>query len=330
MSRRKFLQQTSLLGGASFLGLTSNARAEPPPETGRVTFVRSAALCTAPQYIAESMLKAEGFTEIRYARDSTRTVAENVASGDGDFGLDFAGFVMSRQDVGDPLIVLAGVHAGCYTLYGGPGINGIRDLKGKKVAVLLFGGSHHLFVASMAAYIGLNPRKEIVWVQHTSSEEIKALSQGTVDAVLAFEPEQQELRAKGIGHVVVDTSSDRPWSQYFCCVVAGNRSYVEKNPVATKRAMRALMKSIDLCASRPEMVARSLTESGYAKNEVYALQTLKALPYDRWRTFNPEDTMRFYGLRLHEAGMIRSTPQRLIEQGTDWRFLNELKMELKA
>jgi hypothetical protein len=39
---------------------------------------------------------------------------------------------------------------------------------------------------------------------------------------------------------------------------------------------------------------------------------------------------RFYALRLREAGMIKSTPQRLIAQGTDWRFLNELKKELKG
>jgi NitT/TauT family transport system substrate-binding protein len=40
--------------------------------------------------------------------------------------------------------------------------------------------------------------------------------------------------------------------------------------------------------------------------------------------------MRFYALRLHEAGMIRSSPNQIIAEGTDWRFLNELKRELKA
>ena len=40
--------------------------------------------------------------------------------------------------------------------------------------------------------------------------------------------------------------------------------------------------------------------------------------------------MRFYALRLHEAGMIRRSPNQLIAEGTDWRFLDELKRELKA
>jgi NitT/TauT family transport system substrate-binding protein len=40
--------------------------------------------------------------------------------------------------------------------------------------------------------------------------------------------------------------------------------------------------------------------------------------------------MRYFALRLHEAGMIKSSPQKIIAQGTDWRFLNELKKELKG
>jgi NitT/TauT family transport system substrate-binding protein len=57
---------------------------------------------------------------------------------------------------------------------------------------------------------------------------------------------------------------------------------------------------------------------------------MKELPYRRWRDANPEDTLRFHALRLYEVGMIKTHPNKLIAQGTDWRFLNELKKELKA
>jgi NitT/TauT family transport system substrate-binding protein len=57
---------------------------------------------------------------------------------------------------------------------------------------------------------------------------------------------------------------------------------------------------------------------------------MKDVPYARWRDYDAEDTLRFYALRLHEAGMIRSSPQKIIATGTDWRFLNELKRELKS
>jgi NitT/TauT family transport system substrate-binding protein len=61
-----------------------------------------------------------------------------------------------------------------------------------------------------------------------------------------------------------------------------------------------------------------------------ALQALNEIPYGRWREYDPQGTIRFYALRLHEAGMIKASPQKIIAQGTDWRFHNELKKELKG
>jgi NitT/TauT family transport system substrate-binding protein len=62
----------------------------------------------------------------------------------------------------------------------------------------------------------------------------------------------------------------------------------------------------------------------------YAAEALSELPYDKWREYNPEDTLRFYALQMRDAGFIKSTPQRIIADGTDWRFLDELKRELKV
>jgi NitT/TauT family transport system substrate-binding protein len=110
----------------------------------------------------------------------------------------------------------------------------------------------------------------------------------------------------------------------------GNREYVRNHPVATKRAMRAILKAADLCATQPERAARRLVDRGFAPRYDYALQTLNDVPYDRWREYDPEDTIRYYALRLYELGMIKRTPQKIIAENTDWRFFNELKRELKA
>jgi NitT/TauT family transport system substrate-binding protein len=99
--------------------------------------------------------------------------------------------------------------------------------------------------------------------------------------------------------------------------------------VATKRALRAILKAADVCALEPDRVAQLLMDKGITPRNGYAVQTLKEVSY-RWREYAPEDTVRFYALRLYEAGMVKSTPQKLIAQGTDWRFLNELKKELKG
>ena len=128
--------------------------------------------------------------------------------------------------------------------------------------------------------------------------------------------------------MIVNTGLDRRWAQYFCCIAVGNREFVRRHPVATKRAVRAIMKATNFCAAEPERAARLVADKGYRYD--YSLQTMKELSYARWRDYDPEDTVRFYSLRLQEVGMIKSRPATIIARGTDWRFLNELKRELKA
>jgi len=331
-SRRKFLSDLTLAGTAGLLGLRARpVAAEPPPETTAVRVGQIPGICVAPQYVAEEFLRDEGFTEVQYVKKEVGlATVKAVAMGQVDIDMAFAGPLIIRLDAGDPVVLLAGGHVGCFELFGTDRIRAIRDLKGKTVAVPGLGSSQHVLLASMLAYVGLDPHKDITWVTHPSAEAIRLLAEGQIDAFLAYPPEPQELRAKQIGHVVVNSIMDRPWSQYFCCMVAGNREFVRKHPVATKRALRAILKAAGICALEPDRAARFLVDKGYTRSYDYALRTMKDIPYGKWREYDPEDTVRFYALRLHEIGMIKSSPKKIIAQGTDWRFLNELKKELKG
>jgi NitT/TauT family transport system substrate-binding protein len=182
----------------------------------------------------------------------------------------------------------------------------------------------------MATYVGLDPVKDINWVTNPSVKPMQLFVEGEIDAFLGFPPEPQELRARKIGRVIVNSAMDRPWSQYFCCMLAGNTDFINRHPMATKRVLRAILKATDLCVTEPIWVAQRMVDEGFTARLDYALQTLNEVPYAKWREYDPEDTIRFYALRLHEAGMIKSTPQQIIAEGTDWRFLNELKRELKT
>ena len=182
-----------------------------------------------------------------------------------------------------------------------------------------------------AAYVGLDPVREIDWVISPEAAPKELFAEGKIDAFLGFPPEPQELRARKVrGHVVVNSSTDRPWSQYFCCMLAGNRDFVRKNPVATKRAMRAILKATDFCVTDPAAAAQRMVDRGYTTSYDYALQMLQEVPYNKWREYDPADTIRFYSLRLREAGMIKSSPNKIIADATDWRLFNELKRELKG
>jgi NitT/TauT family transport system substrate-binding protein len=332
--RRRVLRGMTFAATASVLGFPpAPVAAEPPPETTRLRLSQIGVLCIAPQYIAEELLRAEGFTDIQYIRREGHGLGwtnKALAAGETDMTIGYAINFIVQIDAGDPVVLLGGVHAGCYELFGTDRIRAIRDLRGRKVAVPELGTSHHILVSIMAAYVGLDPQKDIEWITQPMADAKRLLAEGQIDALMATPPDVQELRAKKIGHVVVASAIDRPWSQYFCCTIAGNKEFMRKHPVATKRAMRALLKATDICATEPERAARLLVDRGFTQNPGYALQTMKDIPYNRWRDLDPTDAVRFYSLRLHEAGMVKSGPNKILAQGTDWRFFNELKKELKA
>ena len=329
-TRRRFVTTLSMAGAAGLLRAPRAMAADGPPETTSLRIARSPSICNAPRFIAQELLRAEGFTDIQYVSVPFDAVYQAFVRGDFDFITDFAPLCVYAIDQGMAVTVLTGVHVGCFELCANEGIHGVADLRGKAIGVAALGSPQHMFLASIAAHVGIDPSKDISWVVSPSAKPMQLFIDGKIDGFLGLPPEPQELRARQIGHVIVNSAVDRPWSQYFCCMLAGNREFVRKYPVATKRVTRAILKAADLCATEPARAARLLVDGGYTERYDYALQTLSELSYDKWREYDAEDTMRFYALRLRETGFIKSSPQKIISDGTDWRFLNELKRELKA
>ena len=330
-SRRDFLASLSAAGAASVLGSRGSLAVEGPPETTALRLPFNSNLCLAPQFVAEEFLRAEGFTEVRYVPGTGGLTEPQMAGrGEIDFGTTTAAVLPFQLDAGAMVTALAGVHSGCYELFAHEPIRTIGDLKGKRVGIQRLTSGGHLYLAIMAAHVGLDPHKDIDWIVPSQGNALELFAEGKVDAFLGFPPEPQELRARGFNRVILSTALDQPWSQYFCCILYGSRQFVRDHPVATKRVLRAILKAADMCATDPERAARRLVDGGFTERYDYALQTLTDLPYDRWREFDSEDAMRFFALRLHEVGMIKSSPNALLAEGTDWRFLDELKRELKA
>ena len=327
--RRDFLGATAAAGALAYLPHT--LASEPPPETRVIRVPKVPNVCWAPIYIAEDLFKSEGITEVRFVQypDAAKAYA-GMAAGEIDIFMAFVAPTIQQIDAGNPLIVLGGVHPGCLELFGSARIRSVQDLKGKTIAGGAPNDPGHLFTAAFLGHVGVDPKRDVKWVFAPPEERAAMLAEGKIDAVMFGPPGAQEMRAKKIGHVIVNTTTDRPWSQYFCCAINAHRDFVRKRPVAAKRAMRAILKGSHLCASEPETVARRLVQTGFTPNFEYAHQAMREIPYGRWRDYDAEDTVRYYALRLKEAGFIKSSPRKIIADGTDWRFLNELKKELKA
>jgi NitT/TauT family transport system substrate-binding protein len=301
-----------------------------PPETTSIRLHSAPPIsCFAAIYMAEPFLREEGFTDVQYPRYRPGAVIDSFASGDIDFGVVYGAALMPKVEAGAPVVMLGGMHVGCWQVFATGDIKSLRDFKGKRVAISSLTETDGIFMTMILGDVGLDVRQDVRLVNHPPTENARILASGEVDAVTAFPPISKDLKAKGIGTVVLDSMTDPPWSNYFCCVPAANRDWMDKHPVAAKRALRALLKGADVVARDPDGTARHIVDRGYTTNLQYTTEALREIPYDVWREFDPLDSMRFYALRLKDAGIIKSSPEQIIKDGTDFRYFSQLKQELK-
>ena len=328
--RRDFVKGMAALAGAAGLsGYMGRAAAEPPPEVTKIKIHENSLSCLAAQVVAGELLYAEGFTDVRYVnypKDIQNWPPADLLAGEVDISFSFPPTDCQFIDAGAPVAVLAAAHTGCVELVASDRVRTTRDLKGKTIGV---DTDTKIFISMFAAYVGLNPEKDINWVSMPWGDWVPMFTQGKIDAFMCTPPVSVELRQKKLGHALVNTTTDKPWSQYSCCMIASTKDFVRRYPVATKRAMRAILKGVDLCASDPSRVARFFADRGLGSYEM-TLQGLREIPFGKWREIDTVDSLRFWALRMRDVGAIKSSPQHIIEQGIDLRFLNELKRELKA
>ena len=164
-SRRDFLASLSAGRRRGRSRRRASLADEGPPETTTLRHRQDARHLLAPQYIAEALLRAEGFTEIRYVRTAGGlTVPQMVGRGEIDFASTFAGTLVYNLDAGVPVTVLAGLHSGCFELFAHGPIQSIGDLKGRNVGIQSLSSSAHLYMAIMAAQVGLDPHEDLEWI----------------------------------------------------------------------------------------------------------------------------------------------------------------------
>ena len=267
-TRRSFLTTLSSAGVVGLVRARDSYAQEAPPETTTVRLGKIYGICIAPQYVAEDLLRAEGFTDVRYvATNPGISTALALARGEIDFTTNYAPPMAISIDAGEPITIVGGEHVGCFEVFAREGIRSIADLRGKNVGVQSIGSSQHVFLSVMAAHVGLDPAKDIHWVTSTSPKPMELFADGKIDAFLGLPPEPQELRGRNIGRVIVNSVLDRPWSQYFCCVLAANREYIRKYPIAccaplskppisVQASRRALRGRSSMPASRPATIMR--------------------------------------------------------------------------
>jgi NitT/TauT family transport system substrate-binding protein len=298
----------------------------------------SPAPCDPPTALAKEFLLEEGFTTIEYVRVPV-TTTEWLISDKADFHSGYSNFIVANVDAGLPILALGGIHPGCFELFARPGIASIADLRGRTIAVNAKSQSDQFygFFAILLSYIGI-PLTDVNFIE--IPPDVNALRDAFVDgrseAFLAPAAQGPTLRRnpKNPGTVILDTTMDKPWSQYYCCQLVVNRNWARRYPVATKRVTRAMLRAADLVAKDRAVAAHEYVARGFfsttpaATDEPLVNEVIHDLSYD-WRDIDPEETLRYFALRLGDAKLIKLSPQQVIAQGSDFAYMRALRSELK-
>lgn len=276
--------------------------------------------------MGDDLLREEGFTQIERAKpDGT------IVNGGQDLEVVFAPALPAWVDEGRPVVVLAGTHVGCVQTWATPEITSLRDLRGKRVPVAAKGLNVFFnWWVSMLTSVGLDPG-EVNFVLGPYDDTI--FTDRKVDAILVSTWGGPLLarNAKNPGRKLVDTSFDKPWSQHFCCLLVANREWARRYPVAAKRATRAILRAQDLAAKDTASAMRLAIDKKLFPARVtldVLLEFMKDMPMN-WRDYDPEDTVRYYALRLADAKLLKTSPQQVVADGTDVAYFKQLRKELR-
>lgn len=358
LTRRQLLQETAGVAGVGLAGgllsacgpgttaspsptPTPKPTPLPPPETTTLRFSpgTSPAPCDAPAWLATELLREEGFTEVKWIPGAPGDVSRGLA----DVNFTYTNLLVSSVDAGLPLVALAGIHTGCIEFWAAPGIASIKDLRGKTYAIdskfIKVGdanvpSSAYGFFLTTLQFVGMDPAEVNVVELGPDVSPLGYFLDGKSDVAFVAAAGGPLLRRnpKRRGQVILDSTMDKPWSQNYCCLLTSNRDWVRTNPTAAKRATRAILRATDIAARDRAGAARSAIDQGtYKSAPAITLEvlheTLKDLSFD-WREFDPEESVRFFALRMRDVKLVKKGPQQIIDEATDLAFMRQLQREL--
>jgi NitT/TauT family transport system substrate-binding protein len=332
LGRRAFLGAAgaTIAAACAPQGASSGVTAAPsvgPPETTAIRF-SGPTPCDPWTWLVGDFLKEEGFTTVE---SGTGGVVTN------DIAVTYGNNYVASVDAGEPYVALGGTHVGCMELWALPGINSVRDLRGKRLVAtkpdVLNDLTYGLWVSLLTTF-GVDPSEvAFTFTNDPNKNQIDYFIDGKSEAVVAIGLGGAQLMAnpKNPGKQIFDTSVDKPWSQNFCCLLLAKREWARANPNAAKRATRAVLRAIDYGAQDRQRAVTSAVDKklGVAANPAILFETIKGLPYD-WRAYDPAESLRFYALRLADAKLLKKTPSQILADGTDFAFFRQMQKELKA
>ncbi len=303
----------------------------PPPET--TTIRLTAGACDSAIFGAERYLREEGFTNVSFGDGSGVSTIAGIAAGSVDLGNTFPQGFFNSVESGAKVVSLGGLHPGCVEIWAQPGIASVKDLKGRSVTVTAktLSNLQYSYIAIAMKQAGVDP-KEVNWVVQADADTLKLYLDGKSDAVFVATTGASALKKNPAnkGQIIYSQVMDEPWKSNNCCFIVASEAWYRANPIAAKRAMRAIYRTADALPTDRGDAAKLATDQGLFGGAAAIANVREAanmVPLD-WRTYDLEKAVRFYVPLLTDVGVLKASTEDLLK-AIDLKIFKELSTELK-
>jgi NitT/TauT family transport system substrate-binding protein len=302
-----------------------------PPET--TTIRLAAGACDSAIFGAERYLREEGFTDVQFTDAATATA---IAAGNAHIGNAFPHSFFNSVESGPKVVALGGLHTGCNEIWAQPGIASVKDLKGRKTTVTskALGNTGYTWMAMALKQAGVDPKDMnfVVQADATPAQLTQLYLDGKDDAIFVATTAAAALKKNPAnkGHAIFTQVQDEPWKSINCCFIIASEPWYRANPIAAKRAMRAIYRTADtLPADRSDAAKFAADKNlfGGATALANIREAANMVPLD-WRTYDLEKAVRFYAPLLTDVGLLKASTDDLIK-GLDLKIFKDLSTELK-
>lgn len=300
----------------------------PPPETTSIKLTAGA--CDSAIFGAERFLREEGFTDVQFTDVG---VSAAIAAGNAHMGQTFPQGLFNSLESGPKLVSLGGLHPGCIEIWAQPGIASVKDLKGRNITVTskALTNLQYTWMAMALKQAGVDP-KDVNFVVQADADPLKLYLDGKSDAVFVATTGVPALKANPAnkGKVIYSQAMDEPWKSTNCCFIVASEPWYRANPIAAKRAMRAIYRTADALPADRADAAKLATDKGLFGG-VPALANVREaanmVPL-AWRTYDLDKAVRFYAPLLTDVGVLKASTDDLLK-AIDLKIFKELSTELK-
>ena len=300
----------------------------PPPETTSIGLTAGA--CDSAIFGAERYLREEGFTDVRI---SDMGAPAAITAGTAQLGGTFAQAFFNSIESGPKVVALGGLHTGCVEIWAQPGIASVKDLKGRSITVTSksLPTLGYSYIAMLLKQNGIDP-KDVNFVVQADANPTQLFLDGKNDAIFVATTGIPALMKNPAnkGHVIHSQVMEEPWKSTNCCFVIASEAWYRANPIAAKRAMRAIYRTADALPADRNDAAKLATDKGLfggAPAFANVREAANMVPLD-WRAYDVEKAVRFYAPLLTDVGLLKTSTDDLLK-AVDLKSFKELSTELK-